>query len=238
MQFIDPHFHYWDVTVHSKTGHNPKYLGQCGQKYPLYAPSDYIKDTNITGLHLKKADWVEALSDDPLAEFKWVVELTKRPEALGVEHAIVARALLHDPNVENLLKQYANYPSIKGIRQIINHHPTNPTLTWPTIDQDYLHNEQWKKGYALLAKYNFSFDLQLNPHQMKTAASFLALHPQTPVILDHLGSLYLGNSTAEKFTCHRNLEGGNEISESFTPRLCQNIYARFYETRLGNGHRR
>jgi len=140
---------------------------------------------------------VEAISDDHLAETKWVIELAKRPETLGVEHAIVAYAPLHDPNVENLLKQYARYPSIKGIRQIVNHHPTDPNLTWPKIDQDFLQNEQWKKGYALLAKYNLSFDLQLNPHQMKSAASFIALHPQIPVIVNHLGTLHLGDSDAE-----------------------------------------
>jgi len=150
-----------------------------------------------TGLHLKKAVFVEAISDDPLRESKWVVDVSSRPEAKGVQHAFVFNAPLHRPDVENLLKEYAKNPSIVGIRQIVNHHPTNPNLTWPKIDQDFLKNEQWKKNFSLLARYNFSFDLQLNPHQMKTAAEIISRNPEIPVIVDHLGTLFLGNSDEE-----------------------------------------
>jgi len=197
MQFIDPHFHYWDITPKSVTGHNPQYLGDIGKKIPVYTPTHYIEHMKRTGLHLKKAVFVEAISDDPLRESKWVVDVSSRPEAKGVQHAFVFNAPLHRPDAENLLKEYAKNPSIVGIRQIVNHHPSNPNLTWPKIDQDFLKNEQWKKNFSLLARYNFSFDLQLNPHQMKTAAEIISRNPEIPVIVDHIGSLFLGNSDEE-----------------------------------------
>ncbi len=52
---------------------------------------------------------------------------------------------------------------MKGIRQIINHHPENPGLTWPKVHSgDYLTtDETFRRGSALLQKYGLSFDLQV-----------------------------------------------------------------------------
>jgi predicted TIM-barrel fold metal-dependent hydrolase len=52
---------------------------------------------------------------------------------------------------------------VKGIRQIINHHPENPGLTWPKVHSgDYLTtDEKFRHGYSLLQKYGLSFDLQV-----------------------------------------------------------------------------
>jgi len=197
MDFIDPHFHYWDLTESSTSGHNAKHLGGVGKRFPSYIPADYIKDMKQTGMVLKKAVFVEAISDNPLAEAKWVVDLAKRPEAKGIIHGVVAYAKLQDPNVETLLKEYAKYPAIKGIRQILNYHSTNPNLTWPNIEEDLTKNDSWKKGYALLSKYNLSFDLQLNPYQIPSAVKIISQHPETPVIVNHLATLHLGETPEE-----------------------------------------
>jgi hypothetical protein len=122
-----------------------------------------------------------------------------------------------------------------GIRQILNHHPTNPLLTWPKVlflfsgslltllqvSRDYLHDPTWRENFSLLAKYNFTFDFQGNPHQLLTAAEIfkvfvipfspflsspslpllpvlpppthqlLQANPNIPIVIDHLGTLYL-----------------------------------------------
>ncbi len=126
---------------------------------------------------------------------------------------------------------------MKGIRQIINHHPENPGLTWPKVHSgDYLTtDEKFRRGYALLQKYGLSFDLQVshslqpaatklssnararthththnahahahtrtqqvNPHQLKDAAAFVAQFPEIPVCLNHLGCLPLKEGTPEQ----------------------------------------
>jgi len=48
-----------------------------------------------------------------------------------------------------------------------------------------------------LAKFNFSFDLQLNPHQINDAVSILRENPNIVVIVDHLMSLHLGQQDVE-----------------------------------------
>jgi len=140
---------------------------------------------------------VEALSDDPLAEVRWVVSQAASVHASGIPHAIVAYANLFDEDVEVLLQQYAAIPSVKGIRQITNHHPTNSNLTWPKVDRDFWHDAQWINRFKLLAKYNLSFDAHLNPHQLKAAMQVFAAHSNIPVIINHLGCLHLGQGEAE-----------------------------------------
>lgn len=49
----------------------------------------------------------------------------------------------------------------------------------------------WAENYALLGKYNFSFDFQGNPHQYISAAKIFEQHSNIPVVVDHLGTLYL-----------------------------------------------
>jgi len=190
MEFIDPHFHYLDFTDYSTTGHNTTYLGPLSKRFPTYLPVDYMNDMKQTGMILKKAVFVEVISDNPLAEAKWVLELCNRSEEQGIIHGIVAYAKLQDPNVEDLLKEYAKYPTIKGIRQIVG------IQSWP-IDADLLTNADWQKGYTLLAKYHLSFDLVLTPHQLETAVVVIAQHPKIPVIVNHLGTPKLGESLEE-----------------------------------------
>jgi len=111
---------------------------------------------------------------------------------------VVAYAKLDCPDVEELLKLYSRYPAIKGIRQILNHHPENPGLTWPKVTEDFILNPTWIKNYALLAKYNLSFDCQLNPHQFSRAVEVIAAHPNIPVIINHIGTLHLGTTKSEE----------------------------------------
>jgi predicted TIM-barrel fold metal-dependent hydrolase len=43
-------------------------------------------------------------------------------------------------------------------------------------------------GFAELGNYSLSYDLQLNPNQFKMAAELISKHPDTPIIIGHLGS--------------------------------------------------
>eukprot|EP01120_Amphizonella_sp_Union-15-10_P016911 TRINITY_DN918_c0_g1_i5.p1 TRINITY_DN918_c0_g1~~TRINITY_DN918_c0_g1_i5.p1 ORF type:complete len:303 (-),score=65.75 TRINITY_DN918_c0_g1_i5:124-1032(-) len=188
MDFIDPHFHIWDFKT-KVAGHNPSFLGSLAEKYPTYLPEDYLKDMAETGLKLKKAVFLEALSEKPIEEALWV---KNQAQKFGIPLGIVARADLSKPNIDETLKTLSKIEGIRGIRQIMNYHPTDTTLIFPSVERDYFKSDDWKKGYSSLEKYNMSFDLHLNPSQYKEAADFLSGYPNIPVIIDHLGSPKLG----------------------------------------------
>ncbi len=72
---------------------------------------------------------------------------------------MVASVALEDPQVDALLTtMVAVHPTLRGIRQIVNFEPS-----WPRNCAlgNLLLNDQWRQGYALLAKHRLSFDLQV-----------------------------------------------------------------------------
>ena len=46
---------------------------------------------------------------------------------------------------------------------------------------------EFERGFAMLAQYNLSFDLQCAPAQLLQAAELFARHVNIPVVIDHLG---------------------------------------------------
>lgn len=204
-RFADPHFHYWDLPPQTNAGaHNPTWLGTPGKTFPTYVEEHYVRDIEAAApqaLRFAGAVFVEALSDEPAKEAAWVQSLADQ-QAPGHQwlKAMVAYAYLPDHDIDAQLATLARFPLVKGIRQIINHHPENPGLTWPKVHSgDYLTtDEKFRHGYSLLQKYGLSFDLQVNPHQLKDAAAFVAQFPEIPVCLNHLGCLPLKEGTPEQ----------------------------------------
>merc|ERR1712039_757578 len=71
---------------------------------------------------------------------------------------------------------------LRGIRWVLNHEPN-----WPqTYRGDYWTDPQFIAGYKKLEEHGLTFDLQLNPHQLKDAAAFFKQYPGVPVVLDHI----------------------------------------------------
>lgn len=193
LQFWDPHFHLWDISADSASGHDSAQLfAPAGD--PVYTLSKYERDVADSGLELTGGVVVEAMSvchlassgrafaTACLAEADWVTSQVRSSERA---YWVVAAAALEDPMVECLLDRLRQGPEICGIRQILNHDPS-----WPRNQRlgNLLDNPRWRHGYSLLASHGFAFDLQLNPHQFRQAAQFLSSRPEVPVIIDHLGS--------------------------------------------------
>jgi predicted TIM-barrel fold metal-dependent hydrolase len=74
---------------------------------------------------------------------------------------------------------------VRGIRQCLNFH-RDPVKTF--IDNPHLMSDgQWRRGYALLERYDLSFDLQLYYTQMEEAVALAREFPDTPIVLNHTG---------------------------------------------------
>ena len=66
----------------------------------------------------------------------------------------------------------------------MNWHPTDPRRA--AHPRDLTRDDAWRRGYALLARHGLSFDYHGFPPQLAGMAEVAALHPNTPVIVDHL----------------------------------------------------
>ena len=183
--FVDAHVHLWDLDHISYSWLKPPFgSGPNGDVSPIaktYLLDDYLADA---------AEWdvrgivhVDAGADakDARRETEWLQVMADKR---GMPNAIVAFAALNDPDVEPLLAFHAGHRNVRGIRHIVNWH-ADPAKTYGPTDMTL--DPQWAKGYALLGKYNLSFDLQAYPGQFAHLASIIAPHPGIPVIINHAG---------------------------------------------------
>ena len=187
LRILDPHMHLWDLGRHyyswlqdDPLPNNPA-GDMSGIAYRSYGLDDYLADAagwTIAGLvHVECG----LPPKDQLSETDWLEGLAAER---GLIEGIVAGANLDDSGVEPLLVTQAERPHVRGVRQIVNWHP-DPLKTY--TDRDLLADSRWRAGYALLARYGFSFDLQIYPGQMAEAARLAGEHSDISVILNHTG---------------------------------------------------
>lgn len=187
LRIVDSHVHLWDLS-RARYGwlqDNPLPNNPAGDMSPIahrnYLLPDYLADTGDwrvdkivhvecglpIGQQRAETDWLQAMAD-----------------AYDYPHAIVAGADLLDPELDALLEAHAARPNVRGVRQIVCWHE-DPTKTY--TDRDLLRDPRWVDGFAKLARHGLSFDLQLYPAQMATAAIIAARRPETPMIVNHAG---------------------------------------------------
>lgn len=104
--------------------------------------------------------------------------------------AIVGFADLSSDDVEEVLKRHcAASPRMRGIRHMLNHHPTKPQYSEQKHD-NFLTDPKWQAGVTLLGKYNLSLEIQVVPHQMKRSAQVAAKCPNIMFMVVHCGLPY------------------------------------------------
>lgn len=184
--FVDAHVHLWDLAAISYPWLTPPFDegGPNGNVQAIarnYLLDDYIADSarwNVVGMVHVDAG---AEPTSALAETDWLQAVQ---DLRGIPNGIVAFAPLDSPDVDAILAAQSARPGVRGIRQIVNWHRDGNRSYTP---RDLTGDPQWRAGYARLADHRLSFDLQCYPGQMIAVAEFVAAHPRTPVIVNHMG---------------------------------------------------
>ena len=81
----------------------------------------------------------------------------------------VAFAPLIDPEVEPVLAAQAAFDRVVGIRDILSWHP-DPAKRFAARG-DLIDAPDWRRGLALLERYDLGFDLMIYPYQAAQAAA-------------------------------------------------------------------
>jgi predicted TIM-barrel fold metal-dependent hydrolase len=185
-RFVDAHVHLWQLNGLRYPWLTPPFAddGPNGSVEAIaadYTLAEYFRDA--AGYPVEKIVHIDAGAHpgDALAETQWLQSLA---DSGGRPDAIIAFAALNDPEVERLLAAHVESRNVRGIRHIINWH-ADPKRTY--TPRNLLDDDAFARGYALLAKYRLSFDLQIYPGQMKQAAALAAKYSDIPVILNHMG---------------------------------------------------
>jgi len=188
MDIIDAHHHLWDLNaLRYPWLLDPAAEQTFGGFDPIrrdYLLSEYRSES--AALTVVKSVHVQAETDraDSLGETHWLQTLADDERNQGFPHAIVAYADLCATDVEEVLGAQSAYANVRGIRQILNYH-SDPKLTYTKTN--LLEDPNFERGFAQLADFGLSFDLQCYFSQMTLAAELAARHPDIPVILNHAG---------------------------------------------------
>jgi predicted TIM-barrel fold metal-dependent hydrolase len=176
--FVDTHVHFWDLNNPATTyswlqpGVIHPYLGDIERlKVQFYSGQEFAAD--VEGCNVTKAVHVQAAvgSADPVAETIW---LQQQVHDTGWPHAIVADARLAGDDLAEILDRHAEAsPLLRGVRDF--------------GEGDYLTDERWARGYALLGQRGLVCDLDCFWENMGKARDLAQRHPETAMVLDHAG---------------------------------------------------
>jgi len=183
---LDAHMHLWDLSL----GKHPRL---CGKTIPFrygdyatirrsFSIHDYRRAS--AGFDLRGTVYVEAEWDprDPLGETRWVHAVAARE---GLPSAMVAQAWLDRDEVEELLAAQAAFPLVRGVRHKPRAGPVPDRVERGAPGS--LSCPRFSRGFALLARYGLSFDLQVVWWHLPEAADLFARHPEVRVVLNHTG---------------------------------------------------
>jgi predicted TIM-barrel fold metal-dependent hydrolase len=122
--------------------------------------------------------------DRALDETRWLQSVADKQ---GFPHGIVAQVDLADPGVEVTLKAHKEFPNVRGLRQMLYWDPLPVLQGAPRAD--YCNDRDFRRGFALLEKYDLSFELQVYAPQAAYAVELIKAFPNVRMILVHAGML-------------------------------------------------
>ena len=202
IRLCDPHFHLWDLAERA----NPN-IGDP----PPYKADDYFHDMNTLPTELQRVSGVHVETVvgqitggavvDTVEETTWVCDQLRPTEAVQPFGLVAYAHLARDTaETERTIEAHREVASerLRGIRMILNHHPDNPELTWPQVEDGVFTHPLFREGLSLLQRYDLAFDLSCHPHQVADAAAVLSDFPDVRVITNHLGFLHDGEDDAHE----------------------------------------
>lgn len=181
VEIVDPHIHLWDLWTRIYPHfEKPGPGGASATICRSYLIDEYLEEGRDE-FEIVGAVHVEAFPTDPIKEtetLQKVADTGRRPLV------IVGNGDLGSAEFSALLDRHQEYSIFRGIRQVVNMH-RDPKRSYTS--RDLMSEPQFLEGLRELGRRGLSFDLQLYPHQMETAAALAAQAPDTLIILNHAG---------------------------------------------------
>lgn len=167
---IDSHQHFWK--------YDPETYAWIDDSMSIlqrdFLPSDLKKildENNVDACvavqanqSLDETDFLVALSDE-------------NPFIKGV----VGWADLRDPSIHSTLNRYSSHKNLKGFRHVVQEE----------ADHNFLLRQDFLRGIALLADYNFTYDILTFPHQLGATLEFVKRFPNQKFVIDHISKPYI-----------------------------------------------
>lgn len=183
---IDSHMHLWDLAngyawLSDRDPNMESLFGNYDKLRHNFLVPDYV--ALIGGFNVVKSVHVQAFGfpGNPVGETEW---LEQQATENGFPQGIVAYANLADPGVDEVLRRHCERANVRGLRMPLNY--ADEPWRRMTDRGDYMRDEQWRRGFALLSRHGLAFDLQMYDHQTPDAVALAQDFPETTIVVEHL----------------------------------------------------
>jgi len=173
---IDSHVHFWKYDKKRDAWmKNMKILQQ-----------DYLPTTLAATFRRNEVDGCVAVqADQSELETHFLIELSKTNFIIkGVIGWIDLRA----SNIEERLEYFSQYKIIKGYRHVVQGEPN-----------DFLYGEEFRRGIRSLKPYNYTYDVLIYHHQLKSAIDFVSGFPDQRFVIDHCAKPDIKNKKIDEW---------------------------------------
>jgi predicted TIM-barrel fold metal-dependent hydrolase len=138
-------------------------------------PQGVVKSVHVTAM------WGPSRALD---ETRWLQSVADKH---GFPHGIVCNADLTDSGIEAALQAQKQFSNLRGVRQMLYWDSASVRQSVPR--PDYCNAAEFRRGFALLEKYDLHFELQVYAEQAKYAVELIKAFPNVRMILVHAGML-------------------------------------------------
>ena len=161
---IDSHQHFWQYQPQRDTWITDE-MGRIKKDFLPVDLSPILRESKIEGCVAVQADQSEKETDF----------LIKCAHQNSFVRGIVGWTDLQSPGVQARLEYYYQFQEVKGFRHVVQTEP-----------DDFLLDDNFCKGIALLEQYNFTYDILIYPRQLTAALKFVKRFPRQSFVIDHL----------------------------------------------------
>ena len=167
---IDSHQHFWkyEAVKHSWIDDEMSVIRRD------FLPSDLAavyQQNTIDGC-------VAVQADQTLEETDFLIDLAAENSFIK---GVVGWVDLRGKNIEADLEKYSKHNVVKGFRHIVQ----------GGEDHNFLLRPDFLRGISALAKYNFTYDILVFPHQLGAVLEFVKRFPNQKFVIDHMAKPYI-----------------------------------------------
>ncbi len=183
---IDAHHHLWDLDEIKHTWLAEKgvvrFFGDPAPIQKNYHIPNFKED--IASLPVQASVHIQCgvAPEDNLKESQFVQQ---QSDQYGLVNAIIAFCDLTEEGAQNELDQQQEISNLRGVRQIVGRDAIEDAKNGTNA---LLEDRRFKEGLKSLISRDLSFDLQLTPPLLSTAAKLFKSLEDVPVAICHAGS--------------------------------------------------
>jgi predicted TIM-barrel fold metal-dependent hydrolase len=184
---VDPHQHFWDLSRNyypwlCDPKPVPFRYGDYSSIRRTYLPPDYRRDAGanrvVKTVH-EEAWWNPA---DPVGETRWLETVAAE---YGLPTACIGAAFFDRDDITEVLAGHARSALTRGVRNF----PKAAAGAAEAVrgQPGSMDDDKWRRGYALLQRHGFLFDLQTPWWHLDAAAELAGDFPATQIVIVHTG---------------------------------------------------